>query len=686
MPQSKAGPVWVGFPYSPDIRPGLRRAVTLTRGPLVGAVQTGIVIALHPSLGGSVSFRPRPLRPSVAVVAFVTATLLVGATSAGIVAAHAPDRATSVRASDASAPGGRFIVFWKSDRKPNLSLPLVAATRSSSVSAHRSVVTAAPGQAAALAAKLRADPDVAAVIPDVTMRALDWPTSGDPDDTFYASNQGDLPRIGMPGAWTTSTGSSSVVVAILDTGTTVTHPDLSGINFVYPFNVIQLTSDAIDDNVPGHGTHVTGTIAAQANNALGIAGMAPGLSIMPIKVLNGSGDGTLDSILEAIDYARTHGANVISMSLGGQMQPSDVAAAQPTIDAAYAAGITVVAAAGNDGNGIVEYPCAFVHVICVGATDNSDNHANFSNTNAYVDVSAPGVDIASTIRGSGYGALSGTSMATPHVAALAGLILSAHPGETPDQVEATIRSTAVDLGPAGWDVQFGYGRIDAAAAVNLPPPDLTPPAMTGLTSPSLVRSATRVFTATWTAADNVAVTGFEIRTKRGAAGTWSAVSSQVATSQTFSGLAAGSWYINVRAVDAAGHRSAWRQVLTILPRDDRAWSFSSGTIRRAGLPYIAGTDTTTSRGGARMTIRFTGSAFYLIGTSAVKRGKLRVTIDGRSWIVDEGTFRGTRARTTNYRVLLFSRSLTNRTHTVVITNLATIGRPTIDVDAVAWRN
>jgi subtilisin family serine protease len=631
-----------------------------------------------------VSFRPRPLRPSVAVVAFVTATLLVGASSAGIVAAHAPDRATSVRASDASAPGGRFIVFWKGDRKPNLSLPLVAATRSSSVSAHRSVVTAAPGQAAALAAKLRADPDVAAVVPDSTLRAFDWPTSGDPNDTYYPGFQADLPRIGMPAAWSTMTGSPSVVVAILDTGTTVDHEDLVGTNFVAPFDFVHGSLNAVDGE--GHGTHVTGTIAARTNNGIGIAGIAPGVSIMPLKVLrDADGGGEFSDLYDAIDYARNNHANVINMSLGGELSPAEVLAAQPVFDAAYAAGITIVAAAGNSYIDTVEYPCAFNHVICVGATDNSDNHPGFSTANNFVDISAPGLHILSTVP-DGYAYGDGTSMATPHVAALAGLILSAHPGETPDQVEATIRSTAVDLGPAGWDVQFGYGRIDAAAAVNLPPPDLTPPVMTGLTSPSLVRSASRAFTATWTATDNVAVTGFEVRMKRGAAGTWSAIASQVATSQTFSGLAAGSWYINVRAVDAAGHRSAWRQVLTIVPRDDRAWSFSSGTIRRAGLPYIAGTDTTTSRGGARMTIRFTGSAFYLIGTSAVKRGKLRVTIDGRSWIVDEGTFRGTRARTTNYRVLLFSRSLTNRTHTVVITNLATIGRPSIDVDAVAWRN
>jgi subtilisin family serine protease len=497
----------------------------------------------------------------------------------------------------------------------------------------------------------------------------------------------------MPAAWPTTVGSPSVVIAILDTGTTVGHPDFVGTQFVdaHDFVHIPQRAEAVDDNVPfGHGTHVTGTIAAQANNGVGIAGMSPGVSIMPIKVLDSGGGGGLSGILDGIDYARTQRANVISMSLGGKAVDFDsasLAAFQATINAAYAAGITIVAAAGNDGDGTVEYPCAFVHVICVGATDNSDNHADFSNTNGYVDVSAPGVGIESTIpSGTGYGVLSGTSMATPHVAALAGLIRSAHPGESVDQVEATVLSTAVDLGAPGRDDVFGYGRIDAAAAVSLPPPDIAPPLMTGLTAPSLVRSADRAFSATWTATDDVAVTGYEIRTKRGAAGAWSAISSQTEVTATFAGLPAGSWYVAVRAVDGIGHQSAWRQVLTVVPKDDRAWRFSSGTTRRLGPPYMNGTDTTTSRAGARMTIRFAGSAFYLIGTSAVRRGKMRVTIDGRSWIVDEGRYRGARARTTNYRTVVFARSLSNRAHTAVITNLATRGRPTIDVDAVGWRN
>jgi subtilisin family serine protease len=625
----------------------------------------------------------RPL-PSPVVVALVAAILLLGVCPAGNVAAKSPDHAASVRAADASAPGGRLVVFWKNNGTPSLSMPLMAAARSSSVGARRSVVTAAPGQAAALAAKLRADPNVAAVVPDAIFSTTAWPTGGDPNDPAYShGSQGDLARIGMPAAWPTTRGTPSVVVAVLDTGTTVGHEDLVGTSFVAPFDELTRKADAVDDN--GHGTHVTGTIAAQTNNAVGIAGMAPGVSIMPVKVLDEFGSGGLGAILDGIDYARLHGADVINMSLGGHLEPDDAAWAQPTINAAYAAGITIVASAGNSGSGAISYPCAFVHVICVGATNNADAHADFSNTNAYVDVTAPGVDIVSTVP-HGYATFDGTSMSAPHVAALAALIRSAHPGETVDQVETTILSTAVDLGSPGRDVTFGVGRIDAGAAVNLPPPDVIAPVMTGLTAPSVVRSTTRAFTASWTATDNLAVTGFEIKMRNGATGTWSPISSQSGTTRTFIGLAAGSWYIAVRALDAVGHRSAWRQVLAMVPRDGRAWGFSSGSVKRLGPAYIKGTDTTTSRFGARMTIRFTGSAFYLIGTSAVRHGRLRVTIDGRSWIVDEGTLRGARATRTTYRVVVFAKALVRRPHVAVITCLGTRGRPTIDVDAVAWRN
>jgi subtilisin family serine protease len=644
------------------------------------------LISVH--LGVPVSLSRRPVRLSFVLAVVVAASLLVGIAPAAIAPARAAEPLSASRAADAKAAGGRLIVFWKSSHKPNLSLPLVASVRGSSVGAHRSVVTAAPGEAAAVAARLRADPDVAAVVPDVVVHAFDWPATGEPNDPHYTGgDQDNLSVISMPTAWHTTTGASSVIVAVLDTGTTVGHEDLVGTSFVAPYNVITNSAGAVDGE--GHGTHVSGTIAARTNNGVGVAGVAPGVSIMPVKMLDDQGSGAFSDLIEAIDYARIHGADVISMSLGapaGAFTPSTLAALQTVITQAYAAGITIVAAAGNNGDATVSYPCAFVHVICVGATYNSDAHAEFSNTNAYVDISAPGVNILSTGRTGGYQFMSGTSMATPHVAALAALIRSVRPTETVDQVETTILSTAKDLGAPGRDDLFGAGRINAAAAVNLSPPDLFAPVMTGLTSTALVRTVDRSFTARWTATDNVGIVRYEVRTKRGASGKWSTISSQTGVSRAFAGFGAGSWYIAVRAVDAAARKSAWRQVVTVVPRDDRAWAFTSGTTRPTGASFIEGTETRTSRTGAKMTIHFSGTAFYLLGTSAVARGKLRVTIDGHSWTVDEGKYLGVRATTTTYRALIFSKSLVNKKHIVVITCLGTSGRPVIDVDAIGWRN
>jgi hypothetical protein len=142
----------------------------------------------------------------------------------------------------------------------------------------------------------------------------------------------------------------------------------------------------------------------------------------------------------------------------------------------------------------------------------------------------------------------------------------------------------------------------------------------------------------------------------------------------------------VRARDDAGNWSDFRQATVLVPTDDRAWAFSSGTSRRTGSSYINGTDTRTSRAGARMTIRFTGSSLALIGTTAVRHGRLRVVIDGRAYTVDEGYYLGSRATSTHYRVVLLSKTLTNKAHTVVITCLGTSARPTIDLDGAAWRD
>lgn len=216
-----------------------------------------------------------------------------------------------------------------------------------------------------------------------------------------------------------------------------------------------------------------------------------------------------------------------------------------------------------------------------------------------------------------------------------------------------------------------------------PIPDQTAPIVTSLSVPA-VATTTRSFTASWHATDDQAVTGYVVWIRKGSAA-WVEQPAQIGTTRTFKSLSSGTWHVGVRARDAAGNWSDFRQVSVLVPTDDRAWTFSSGTVRGTGSSFLGGTDTRTSRVGARMTIRFTGASFVLIGTTAVGHGKLRVTIDGRSYTIDEGTYLGSRATTTHYRVVLMNRTLSNRTHTVVITCLGTSGRPTIDVDAAAWR-
>lgn len=404
----------------------------------------------------------RSLRALLLVIPLVASLLATGAApGSGVPATQAAD----------GAADGRLIVFWKPGRPAGLADARVAsASTVAGLAGRRSLVLARPGSADALAAELRSNADVAAVIPDAPMTIDAWPTSGSPNDTYYASHQADLPLIGVATAWQTTIGSPSVVVAVVDTGTTTTHEDLAGTAFVSPHDVTTGEASAVDED--GHGTHVTGTIAAQTNNGKGIAGIAPAVRIMPVKVFDASGSSYLSYVLDGVDYAVANGAKIINMSLGGSLPPESVAAAQPTIDAAHDAGVTIIASAGNDGDGSIQYPCAFDHVFCVAATDNSDAHASFSNFNAYVDISAPGVSITSTYPSFGcsgspscYWILSGTSMAAPHVAGVAALVLSAWPTDTPDQIETALKSTAVDLGTPGRDDAFGFGRVDAAAAV-----------------------------------------------------------------------------------------------------------------------------------------------------------------------------------------------------------------------------
>jgi subtilisin family serine protease len=391
--------------------------------------------------------------------------------------------ASPVRASDAAAPGGRLIVLWRDTAPARISIAGVDHVNRAA-SSQRSVVVAAAGKAGAVARDLRADPRVIAVVPDALVKATDWPANGPPNDPRYGS-QGDLEQIHVPEAWPTTTGNPGVVVAVIDSGVDLTHPDLAGVNVVAARNEIWNNTDVRDD--VGHGTHVAGTIFARTDNGQGIAGIAPTSSLMPIKVLDETGTGSISDVLDAVDWARLHGADIINLSLGGSLSLDQVALVQPTFTQARAAGILVVAASGNTGSSLIEYPAAFQGVVSVGAVDGTDRVADFSTFNRAVDITAPGVETISTVPG-GYQRASGTSMATPHVAGGAALVWSARPGLSVAELEAVLRTSSVDLGDPGRDNRYGSGRLDVLAALTAPVPDPLPnlePAP-GITDPLVI--------------------------------------------------------------------------------------------------------------------------------------------------------------------------------------------------------
>jgi subtilisin family serine protease len=398
----------------------------------------------------------------------------------GLLAAT-PGGPRTIQSALASAPDGRLVVTWVSEAPATLGLDGVAAVHRSHANPHRSVVVAKGGRAGDVAAALESDPRVVSVVPDAIASVADWPADEPPDDTLYAGYQHDFPLIGMPAAWQLTTGSPSVVVAILDTGYEGSHPDLAAIPTVDPYNARTGTKTVTDGY--GHGTHVAGTIAGQTNNAIGVAGIAPGVTIMPVKVMDSNGHGYWSDFLEGVDWARIHGASVVNLSLGGTLTASQAAAFQPTFDAAYEAGVLVVAAAGNNDRDEPFYPASFNHVVSVAATNNSDAKASFSNFGPAVDVAAPGVNIESTYIDATYRQMSGTSMATPHVVGLAALIRSYHPIYTVDEVETAMEITALDLGTPGRDDYFGNGRIQVDQAVAWIAPDMIAPTV-ALSSPA----------------------------------------------------------------------------------------------------------------------------------------------------------------------------------------------------------
>jgi hypothetical protein len=342
---------------------------------------------------------------------------------------------------------------------------------------------------------LQGNPHVTRVEPDRQMRALDT----------ELDNAWGVTRIGAGTVHDGGNKGAGVKLAIIDSGMNYNHPDLND-NYAGGYDFVQ--SDEYPMDVYGHGTHVAGTACAEDNDngdpdgPYGVVGVAPACALYGLRVLDDAGYGDASDLIAAMQWAVDNGIEVANLSLGWDLNPGDTVKA--AFDNAEAAGLVIVAAACNNGNppgkgDNVCYPALYDSVIAVAATDASDLRASFSSTGAQVELAAPGVSVFSTwnddtgyydpqpmcrtVEGvqECYKYGSGTSMASPHVAGTAALILAANPNWTNDQVRAQLRATADDLGATGWDPQFGFGLVDAAEAA---PALANDPPVVQITSPS----------------------------------------------------------------------------------------------------------------------------------------------------------------------------------------------------------
>jgi hypothetical protein len=293
-----------------------------------------------------------------------------------------------------------------------------------------------------------------------------------PNDPNY-SQQWHLQTIQAPSAWDVTTGSTTVPIAMIDSGVDPTHPDLAS-KLIPGWSFLTGTADTHD--VLGHGTETAGTAAAIGNNAAGVAGVAWQNPIMPLVVLNSSDWATYSDIANAIMYAADHGVRIVNISIGGTSSSSTM---QTAVNYGWNKGTVVFAAAGNYSSSTPIYPAGCTNVVAVGATDSNDLLASFSNFGTYVDLTAPGVNIVTTTAGGGYGGVSGTSFSSPIAAGVAALVLSRNPSLSAQQLVTLLEQNSDDLGALGYDPIFGWGRVNASRAVvaagggTLPPPTVT---------------------------------------------------------------------------------------------------------------------------------------------------------------------------------------------------------------------
>jgi len=400
---------------------------------------------------------------------------------------------------------------------------------------------------------LRRNPNIEFAEPDAYMAP-----GGVANDPYF-NNSWHLAKTQATTAWDTTTGSSSVIIAILDTGVDGTHPDLSG-KLVAGWNAY--SGNTVTADVTGHGTGVAGVAAAAANNGIGVSSVAWNCKIMPVRISDAAGYAMWSTTASALTWAADHGARVANISFVGA---SSSATVQNAANYFQGKGGVVASCAGNGGN--LDSSAETPYILTVSATDPNDVLTSFSTYGNFVDLSAPGTNIWSTTRGGGYGGWWGTSVAAPQVAGAAALMLSVQPGLSAAQIQDILKNTSDDLGPSGWDNRYGKGRLNVQRAVATalatspapapaPTPTPTPTADTtaptiAITSPAANAVVTGNVQVRVNAADNVRVTKVDLLVNGKL--TAAATAAPFTTTWSTRKLASGAYNLQTKAYDAAGN-------------------------------------------------------------------------------------------------------------------------------------
>ncbi|MEW6207796.1 MAG: S8 family serine peptidase [Acidobacteriota bacterium] len=404
--------------------------------------------------------------------------------------------------------------------------------------------------------------DIYSSLPEVEFVELDQLHSPDemiPNDPSFQS-QWHLPKVSAPAAWSLTTGSNAVKIAILDTGVDPYHPDLSS-KLVPGWNIFNNTPDTRD--VYGHGTKVAGVAAASTNNATGVASVGWNCLIMPIRVSDTKGYATTSAIANGLVWAADHGARVANISYKVTTSSTVTNSAKYF----YGKGGVIAVSAGNDAtfDSAPDNP----YVLTVSGTASDDSLASFSTRGNNIDLSAPAVSVLTTTSGGGYGPASGTSFSAPLVAGAAGLLLSMDASLSAQKVRDILCQAADDRGPSGWDSSYGWGRLNVDQAVRRstgsppppPPPGDTTPPVVSITSPAPSSTLSGTVTVAVTASDNTGVASVNLQIDGASLGAVSQSSYNFTWNTTAAGD--GPHTLTAQATDLAGNVSTQSITVTV---------------------------------------------------------------------------------------------------------------------------